>query len=59
MNNVGRGIFRGFVNLQSSAGHIGAQNTVVIPVSIYLGQHSFQNNIGVTEYRKEKGSIKL
>ena len=36
INIVGRGIFRGFVYLQCSVGHIGAQTPVTIPVYTYL-----------------------
>ena len=39
INIVGTGIFRGFVYLQSSAGHIGAQTPVIIPVYTYLGEY--------------------
>ena len=39
INIVGRGIFRGFVYLQSSAGHISAPTPVIIPVYTYLAYY--------------------
>ena len=37
INIAGRGIFRGFLYLQSSAGPVGAQTPMIIPVYTYLG----------------------